>query len=407
MAGPRNHSQIRQNNLRSILTAVKQNGPVSKRELQTLTGLSWGAVSALTSDLVDNGYLVLTGKQITNIGRKPEELDINAEDKYIVGLDLNLSGICGVLADMKGRIVRKWVRPIAQNEYACVMDTVLSLLDTIHRDYADKQILGIGLAVQGIVDVANGVSVYLPEIRHWKDVPIRDIVAERFRVPVLLMHDPNCLMVAERACGSSWINAAENAILLRIDNGIGMSMMIGRQIYLGSTGKAGEFGHIPVDPSGPVCTCGNRGCLEEYASGNGLVRRYLEQVSAGAQTAADTADIRRRGYKLLAEAAQQGDALCVSLFAQMGRYLGLAIAAMLNVLNPDLVVLYGELTDSRRLFHEAMMQALENHVYGNIPAKLVYSELPSHAAAQGAALMVAESLIEALDLPNAVEAAAE
>ena len=121
MVSPRNSSQIRRNNIRTLLASVKQSGPISKRDLQKLTGLSWGAVSSLTGLLHEHGYVVYTGKQVTNVGRKPTELDINANDHYIVGVDLNLSGICGVVTDMKGRIVREWLRLFARSDYDCVI----------------------------------------------------------------------------------------------------------------------------------------------------------------------------------------------------------------------------------------------------------------------------------------------
>ena len=117
MLSPRNSTQIRCNNIRTLLAAIKANGPVAKRELQKLTGLSWGAVSSLTGLLCEHGYIVSAGKQVTSVGRKPSELDINGDDHYIVGVDLNLSGLCGVITDMKGRIIREWLRLFARNEY--------------------------------------------------------------------------------------------------------------------------------------------------------------------------------------------------------------------------------------------------------------------------------------------------
>ena len=399
MANPRNSAEIRQNNIRSILNSIKENGPVSKRELQKYLGLSWGAVSALTSKLTANGYVVQVGKQTTNIGRKPDELDINSENNYLVGIDLNLSGICGVLADIKGRIIQKWVRLIAQNEYNCVIDTLFNLLDTIICvEYPHKNILGIGMAVQGIVDVANGVSVYFPEIRNWENVPIKEMIEKKYQKCTLIMHDPNCIMVAEKAFGSSWINIAQNAILLRIDNGLGMSMMLNQQLYMGTNGKAGELGHISMDVNGPLCACGNRGCLEEYASGNGLVRRFVEQVNQGKYTSANIGDINGVGYKVLIEAAEKGDELCLSLFRQMGRYLGIAVSIAINILNPDLVVLYGAMAENHDLYYDDMLQNINEHVFGDIPVKILISSLGVYAAAQGAALLASDYYVNNLNL---------
>ena len=399
MVSPRNSSQIRRNNIRTLLASIKQSGPISKRDLQKLTGLSWGAVSSLTGLLHEHGYVVYTGKQVTNVGRKPNELDINTDDYYIVGVDLNLSGVYGVVTDMKGRIVREWLRLFPRNDYDCVMEMLLSLLDEILLNtFSHKHIQGIGLAVQGFVDMENGVSVYFPYILNWKDVPLRRILEERYGYPTLLMHAPHCIMVAERAFGNSFMRLARNAVLLRLDNEIGMSLMANGQLYMGASGKSGEIGHIPMAADGLLCTCGNRGCLNEYVSGNGLVRRFVEQVNHGRKT---RADIDKIGYKTLGAAGLDGDELCMELFRQMGEQLGLALSVLFNILEPELVVLHGDLTDYRSLFEDAMKKQLAAHVYTGIQARLTFSELGSNAAAQGVALLVSDWTVEELDLDDA------
>lgn len=401
MVSPRNSSQIRQNNIQTLLTAVKQHGPISKRDLQKLTGLSWGAVSSLIGLLHEHGYVIYTGKQVTNVGRKPNELDINTDDHYIIGVDLNLSGLYGVVTDMKGRIVREWLRLFTNNDYDSVMRLLFSLLDEIlYSAFPQKHFLGIGFAVQGFVDVENGVSVYFPNILHWKDVPLRHILEKRYGYSTLLMHDPHCIMVAERAFGSSFMRLTQNAVLLRMDNEIGMSLMANGQIYLGASGKSGEFGHIPVKADGPICSCGNRGCLNEFASGNGMVRRFVEQVNEGRKTSAFVDSIRNVGYKTIGAAGLDGDELCTELFCQMGEYLGLSLSILFNILEPELVVLYGDMTTYRSLFEDAMNKQLAAHVYTGIPVKLVFSELGRNAAAQGVALVVSDRMVEELDLDD-------
>ncbi len=401
MVNPRNSSQIRCNNLRTLLASIKEHGPISKRDLQKLTGLSWGAVSSLTGLLHEHQYVVYSGKQVTNVGRKPSELDINGNDHYIVGIDLNLSGICGVVTDMKGRIIREWLRLLASRDYDCVMETLLSLLDEIlYTAFPQKQILGIGLAVQGFVDVEKGVSRYFPHVKNWKDVPLKKLLEERYGFPTLLMHDPNCIMIAERAFGSSLMHVSKSAALVRMDNSIGMSLLFDGQLYLGATGQSGEFGHIPVNRDGPLCTCGSRGCLEEYASGNGLVRRFVEMVNQGRSTSVDPELVNGLGYKAVGDAALAGDQLCLDLFRQMGEYLGLALSTLFNILNPELVVLYGDMTVYRSLFYDVARKHLEEHLYTEIPSKLEFSVLGRNAAAQGVALVVSEKIVEQLEFPS-------
>ena len=400
VANPRNSTQIRSSNIRALLNAIKENMPISKRDLQKITGLSWGAVSTLTGLLYDHKYVVSAGKQTTNVGRRPSELAINSDDHFIVGIDLHISGLCGVVTDMKGRIVKEWVRLFAHEDYTCIMETLFSLLDDILLNtFHDKHILGIGLAVQGIVDVENGVSISLPQAANWHTVPLKEILEERYGCLTMIMHDPQCIMFAEKAFGESFLNIAQNAVMLRLDDGIGISLLINGKMHMGSNGRAGEIGHIPVEKDGPVCTCGNKGCLEEFASGRGLVHRFVERVNQGEETDADINSIHKEGYKELAIAAQRGDTLCSDLFEQMGCYLGIALSSVVNILRPELVVLYGELTQYRSLFFDQVEQHLQAHLYADTQVKLLFSSLGRNAAAQGAALMVSDYTIETLDLP--------
>ena len=404
MIQPRNSAQIRRNNLRTLLCSIKQYGPISKRDLQNRTGLSWGAVSSLTGLLHERGYIVYTGKQVTSVGRKPDELDINGSDHYIVGIDLNLSGICGVVTDMKGRIIQEWRRLLAVRDYGCVMDTLLSLLDEIlYKAYPQKQIMGIGLAVQGFVNVEKGVSHYFPHVKNWRDVPLKKLLEDRYGYTTLLMHDPDCIMITERAFGHSGMNLSNHGILVRMDSSIGMSMLLNGELYMGATGQSGELGHISVNRDGPLCTCGSRGCLEEYASGNGLVRRFVELVNQGRSTSVDIRPGEGISYKVLGDAALAGDRLCLDLFRQMGRYLGEALGMVCNLLNPELVVLYGDMMAYRGVFCDVAQKHMEERLYTGIPVKLEFSDLGYNAAAQGVALVVSERTMERIEPPSEME----
>ena len=400
MVQPRNSSQIYQSNIKTLFMAVKENGPISKRELQQKTNLSWGAVSSLIGKLVDSGYVIPTGKQSTFAGRKPETMDINQDDNFVIGIDINLSGICGVATDLKGRIIWENTRLLARNDCESVKGTIFSLLDEIiFREFKDKKIVGIGVAMQGVVDARKGISVQFPQIQGWERVPIKRMIEDRYGIVTHLMHDPDCLMTAERSFGGSYMSLAKNIMLLRIDHGIGMSLVLNGELYLGSEGKACEIEHVPMGEDGPLCICGKRGCLAEFASGSGLVRRFVEQVNQGRKSNVNIDNLNRSGYKELAVTAKKGDALCKELFTQMGGYLGRAICWIVNILNPDVVVLCGDMVRYRELFFDVLQAQLDMHLFDDISCRLVFSKLGSDAAAQGTAIATAEKLIDGLDLP--------
>ena len=395
----RNHSEIRRNNIRLLLRTIIQAAPISKRELQARTSLSWGAVSTLISELMQSGYVVSGSKQTTLVGRKPFEIDINADNHYIIGVDLNLEGICGVVTDLKGDILCERLRFFPIKNYNCILSTLYDLLDgLIHTEYGGKHIIGIGMAVQGMVDVEKEISGRLPQVEDWRDVPIGAMLEERYGCKVKLLHDPDALMIAEKNFGESYMKLASNALLIRLDKSIGLSVMADKKIYRGACNRFAEFAHLPVEMEGPVCVCGNRGCLEEFSSGGGMARRLIEAVNGGRETSVRLSELSELGCKAIGIAARQGDALCRDLFRQAGKYLGFALSGVANILNPDLIVIYGTLTAYKSLFSAAMEEQLSAHLYNGTTAKIVYSKLGRNAAARGVAFSVSEDFVNTLEL---------
>lgn len=382
-------------NIHSIFTCIKNNSPLSKRDLQEKTGLSWGVISSVTSTLCDNRYVILTGKQETRVGRKPFELGINTDEHLIIGIDLHISSLRGVVTDLKGRPVKEWLRLFSETEYTSVLNMLLGLLDEITKEFAARHIMGIGLAVQGVVDSEKGISIWLPHVQGWKSVPLASIIEERYHYPTYIMHDPDCIMIAEQALGSVHMRMVENAVLLRIDEGIGMSMLINRSIYTGTDGKAGEIGHVSVNRNGPVCVCGKQGCLEQYASSSGIVQRYYEAHDAENSSSALLNDTEC-DCQSIASAARSGDKLCIGLFEQMGEYLGYAIAVLMNIINAELIVIYGCMSEYRDLFGEKMNEQLNRFIHNGITVKIHFSDMGMNAAAQGIALAMADRTIAAL-----------
>ncbi len=388
MLQPSNSSQVRVSNMRTLLTAIQEQGPISKRDLQQKTGLSWGSVSSLTALLLQLGYIVQTGKQVTTAGRKPEELDINNADNYVVGIDVNITGFSGVVIDLKGRVLREWMREFSCGAYDDLLASLFGLLDEILAAYPTKTILGIGLAVQGSVDTHNGISAWFPQVTGWTNVPLRDILTERYQLPVSLWHDPNCIMTAERAQGTPLMANAKDVLLIRLDHGIGMSIVSNGELHLGINGEAGELSHIVLDPNGPECdACGNRGCLGVYAAGGGIVRRFAERAGS-------TDNIT---YHEIAQLAHQGNPHALAVFEDMGAKMGQALSILYNLFNPELIVLYGDLCHHRELFLVPMQMRLQEHLYRDVPAQLVFSDLGRNAAALGAACMVVHDTLNTLE----------
>lgn len=395
---PVNSAQIRQNNIRTLLLAIRDHGPIPKRDLQEITGLSWGSVSTLVGELENHAYIVQTGKQSSNYGRKADEFDINHCDNYIIGIDLNISGIYIVVTDMKGKTVQKWFKHMIRLDYDSVLDTLFQSVDqVINEAFAHKAIMGIGIAVQGVVDIKKGISIFFPHIKKWKNVNLKQIFENRYNIETYIMHDPNCIMTAERHYDPGNLCTSWNAALVRIDRGIGMSIFLNNHLFIGSKGKQGEIGHIPVVENGALCTCGNRGCLEQYASTDGIVQRFFEEINRGTKTQVDLSDYSMIDSYTLMKAAIAGDPLSRSLFSNMGRYLGLALSTVVNILDVDRVIIYGEFPHkAQSLILDLMIEEMNSHIYAGSAVDVRFSELGADAAAIGAAINTSEILIKKL-----------
>lgn len=366
--------ELRKKNMLQLLQAVRVYGPVHKRQLQKLTGLSWGTVSTMIAELIQNGFLQTQGKRSTQAGRHPEVLDISGEQYLTVGVDVFDSGISLVVADLKGRILHSTGALYPQRTGDCALETMYRLLDDAVQKYRDQHILGMGFALQGVVDVQQGLSVQIgPPLKNWYNVPLQALMHERYGLPVTIAHDPDCLMKAQQTLGSADTAQAKNALLLRMEKyGIGMGVLLGGQPYLGSRGKAGEIGKTLV------CTPqGENKLLQDCVCAENLLAGQTEY----------------RDIEALAEAARSGGEAPRAAFDAMGLCLGRALVNAINLFNPELIVLDGFMSCFADLFMEKMEQQIRLYSYDDT-VKIKTERLSADAPALGAALLAAESVLQ-------------
>ncbi|MGM9683682.1 MAG: ROK family protein [Eubacteriales bacterium] len=382
-----NVASIRQNNLRTLLIAIHKYGPISKRELQKITSLSWGSVSAMVEELYNLNYIVTIGKSEGSVGRRATNYAINVNINHIIGIDLNASGITAVLTDLCGKTIKQIFRPLSLLTYDNVMDTLFDITsEMISSEPSEKNILGIGIAAQGIIDSNHGISIFFPQISGWKDVHLCEIFEKKFGIRTFVIHDPDCIMVAERTYGLGRNKHHHNVALVRLEKGIGLSLAINGTISTGN--YISELGHICVNYNGPRCVCGNNGCLEEYASSDGMLRRYYEVSKAIYDP--------NINFMALALMAMEGDEICLGLFSDMSKYLGTAFSTLANLFPIDSIILYGSMIQARKLFENQINEYMNKHIYGNKKVSILYSDLDITAPALGAALWVSDIIINSM-----------
>ncbi len=249
----RKHTNQR-TNVQQIFQQIVDNGPISRRELQQNTGFSWGLISQVTNRLIAEGYVVAEDDLASaGVGRRAEKIDIVADNHYYIGVDIDSDGMYAVVTDMKGRLVES--KRYSWPERVCdrVLQKLYDVLDTMMEQYADKNITSIGVSIQGITDVARGISVYISKIKNWEDVPLRELLSSRYDVDVVVAHDPDCLMESERAFGLLKNTNAKDVLLMHYNyhaHSLGMSAMIDGQIFFGHRGRAAEIGYTIIGENG-------------------------------------------------------------------------------------------------------------------------------------------------------------
>lgn len=363
-----------------LLEKIRENAPISKRELQNITGFSWGLISRLTNELVDASYIVSKGKVDTGVGRKPDEFDVNSEKNYFIGVDFSHRGTIIAVTDMKGCIIESCELTWLERKKDIVLTQFFETLDCLMEKYADKNIMGIGFAVQGVVNVEKGISVYIGGIEGWNDIPFKTLVEDRYDVDAVVAHDPDCLMQCEQAFGVLKDGSATDVVLLHFVQGvsIGMSVMLNGKIYLGHHAKAGEVGHMILGKM----TDGRYDFMDNHVNKVCIERDY-QRLAPSAKCLT---------YQEIVAQAKEGDDLCKQVFQQICDYIAQSVAVVNSLLNPEVIVVNTVGCD----YQELLMNTVEEHlrtVSYDKTVKLQLSKLGGEAKAVGAALIAIDSVM--------------
>jgi glucokinase len=309
-----------------------------------------------------------------------------------IGIDLGGTNLKGVVADSQGHVVVE-KRVLARTERGpdAVIDSMLELIAELCRDAPGAaEECAVGVAAAGVVDVRHGVCTWLPNLPGWKAIPLTRIIEERRGSRCHLINDVRAMTLAEKTVGAGV--GVGNLVCMAIGTGIGGGIVVNDALLFGAEGFAGEIGHQQVDPQGPKCTCGNYGCLEAVASGAAIVFQAIRMVVQGATTAIrDLAesDLNRITPEVVAEAARQGDLVALDIWGREAFYLGVGIANLVTILNPEMVILGGGVAGAFDLLIDRIRDTLRSRIHlGPDPQglKIVRSQLGDASGAIGAAL---------------------
>jgi glucokinase len=304
-----------------------------------------------------------------------------------IGVDIGGTKVAAGVVDDTGQILARAQRATPSHDPRAVEKTVVELVTEL-RDGRDVIAVGIGAA--GFVDAARSSVLFAPHLA-WRDEPLRDAVAMAVGLPVVVENDANAAAWAEWRFGSGI--GADCLICLTLGTGIGGGIVMDGQLRRGRYGMAGEFGHMIIDPDGHLCECGNRGCLEQYASGNSLGRSVRELARAGSPVVAPLVDrvdgnIEALNGQIVTAAAREGDSWAIGLFDDVGRWLGIGLANLAAVLDPEVFVIGGGVGEAGELLLRPVRESFRRTLTGRglrPEARIVIADLGPRAGLIGAA----------------------
>lgn len=344
-------SLIRDLNRAAILGLVWEQGLIARVEIARRLALSAAAVTDITRELVSDGVLREVEEAPSSGGRRPILLGLVGPAAQAIGVKIASDHLAIVRVALDGAMLMRETE-LFEASHPDALEHLIGLLASAVEGASafPGRLLGVGVGMPGIVD-ATGV-VQAPTLG-WSNVAIGPILRARLSVPVLVDNDVNTLAVAERLYGLG--RGLDHTITVTIGRGVGLGIVVGGDLYRGAHGGAGEFGHLPVDPDGPACSCGRRGCLEALINDAALVRQAIEAGIADAADPRPTAALRR--------AADGGDPAALRIYRNAGAIFGRAVAGLVNVLSPQRIIVSGEGTQAWAHYAESFEASLRGAVF--------------------------------------------
>jgi glucokinase len=310
-------------------------------------------------------------------------------DPLTIGIDIGGTKVLGGVVDSAGRILERQRRLTPGQDVKEVEDTIVAMVLSLA---AGHDIGAVGIGAAGFVDATRSSVLFSPHLA-WRDTPLRDALKGRIRLPIVVDNDANAAAIAECYFGAG--RRHRLVLCITLGTGIGGALVIDNRVYRGANGMAGEFGHIQVVPGGHRCSCGNRGCWEQYASGNALVREARELVVRNSPVAHRLREIVHGEADeltgpLITQAARDGDPLSIELLDDIGRWLGTGLAGMTAAFDPGCIVVGGGVSEAGELLLAPTRTAFSQTLTGRghrVEPPIRAAELGADAGFVGAAQM--------------------
>lgn len=385
--------RMKSTNLSIILNLIREKGPISRADIAKLTKLTPPTISNLTKELLMEGRIMEQSLGESSGGRKPTLLTLNSERHHIIGVDIGSHEMNLILTNLTGEVKHSIVQAIPSpvNKDLLISLLTKSIRSIISSAPEPQKLIGIGVAMHGIVDVAKGESVFAPNL-NLHHIPIKDILEKEFGLMVVVENDARAI-----AHGHQWFNhekRAKDLACINVGRGIGAGLIIDGELYLGHDFISGEIGHMVIDLQGPTCSCGHNGCLQTFATGPAIAERMrtrLEkgEVSSLAEMFAGGSYSELTGEHVF-EAAKAGDMLAKQILREAGEYLGIGLTNLIHIINPEKIVLSGGVINAQEFLLDSVQEMIQKRA---LTEKAKQTEIDVSAFGSYATVIGAISLV--------------
>lgn len=393
METPGSQSSLHRANLERVVRAVRMAGALTQAEIARKTGLSAATVSNIVRELKGSGTVDVTPTSAG--GRRARSVSLSGDAGVVVGIDFGHSHLRVAIGNLAHKVLAEQTEPIDVDASASqglerAEQLINQLLEKVGFD--QSKIIGVGLGVPGPVDVETGLLGSSAILPGWSGTNPRDELESRLRTPVHIDNDANLGALGELVWGSG--HGAADLAYIKVASGVGAGLVMDGQVYRGPGGTAGEIGHITLDESGPVCRCGNRGCLETFTAA-----RYVLPLLAPGYGPDLT-------MPQVVSLARGGDPGCQRVLSDIGRHLGSGVANLCNLLNPSRVVLGGDLAEAGDLVLNPVRDSVARYAIPSAARRLnvLPGALGDRAEVLGALALVLNEMGDAPLLVPATEA---
>lgn len=401
----RSAAAIRRSNSFAVVRALHAQSTASRRDLAATTGLSFATIATICNELIEQGVVIEVARTRAESGRPAATLALNRDHGILLGVDIAETYVEVSAFDGALELLSTARHPL-RDESRDPEQVVAELVEALHEELAahPQRVLGIGVAAPGQVSLDGDTTVFAPNWG-WHDVPLLDLLTGHVDAPVLLDNPLKALVIAELWLATE--RAAQSFAVINLGTGVGAGLALGGGVFRGPSNSAGEWGHTTIDLDGRRCRCGASGCVEAYLGAPGIVQTLREH--------APESDMLREGdqtatLSAIAAAVRAGDPVAVQVVEETARYAGRALGSLVNMVNPDVLVLRGWVAD---LLGDELIERLTPHIgeqalavpLGVVRLERATSEL--NAVALGMATVALEAHLDALGSGTPVVVPAE